>query len=319
MKIKFWGVRGSTPTPERRNSSYGGNTTCLEIRLENGTIIILDCGSGLRGLGNSLRREFGEQSVHAYIFLTHFHWDHIQGIPFFAPLYREENSFVFFAVNRQETELKGAVVGQLTNPYFPVDMSILRSTKHFYDLGFEPIGINGAVIRPAPLFHPQECVGYRVEADGGIFVLATDTEPGSAFHDRSVRELAQNADVLVYDTQYPPEQLAWEKKGWGHSSWLEGTRIAKECNVKQLVLFHHDPDHDDAMVDSLVEDARKEFPNSNGAAEGVEIWLTGSQTKIADWELPPGKRYGCKTALALHGRNDPNVSFRILAQGASRG
>ena len=282
MKIKFWGVRGSTPTPERRNSGYGGNTTCLEIRLDNGTIIILDCGSGLRGLGNSLMREFGEQSLHAYVFLTHFHWDHIQGIPFFVPLYQRENSFFFHAVHRKETELKGIIEGQLTSPYFPVDVSILRSTKHFYDLEFEPININGAVIRPAPLFHPQDCAGFRIEADGGVFVLATDTEPGSAFHDRSVRELAQNADVLVYDTQYTPEQMAGEKKGWGHSSWLEGTRIVKECNVKHLILFHHDPDHDDAMVDALVADARKEFKNSSGAAEGVEIRLTGTETRIGD-------------------------------------
>jgi phosphoribosyl 1,2-cyclic phosphodiesterase len=282
MRIKFWGVRGSTPTPERRNSGYGGNTTCLEIRLENGTILILDCGSGLRGLGNSLTREFGEQSLHAYIFLTHFHWDHIQGIPFFVPLYRKENSFFFHAVNRQETELKAIIEGQLTSPYFPVDVSILRSTKHFYDLGFEPIEINGAVIRPAPLFHPQGCVAYRVEGDGGVFVLATDTEPGSPVHDRSLRELARDADVLVYDAQYTPEQLAVEKKGWGHSSWLEGTRIAKESNIKHLVLFHHDPDHEDAFVDGLVENARQEFKNTIGAAEGVEIRLSGSETKIVD-------------------------------------
>lgn len=282
MRIKFWGVRGSTPTPERRNSGYGGNTTCLEIRLENGTIIILDCGSGLRALGNSLLREFGEESFHAYFFLTHFHWDHIQGIPFFVPLYRKENSFFFHAVKRQETELKGVIEGQLASPYFPVDVTILRSTKHFYDLEFEPINVNGAVIRSGPLYHPQECVGYRVEADGGVFVLATDTEPGSPVHDRSVRELAQDADVLVYDAQYTPEQLAGEKKGWGHSTWLEGTRIAKESNVKHLVLFHHDPEHDDAMVDSLVEDARKEFKNSIGAAEGVEICLTGLETRIVD-------------------------------------
>jgi len=285
MRIKFWGVRGSTPTPERRNSGYGGNTTCLEIRLENGTILILDCGSGLRGLGNSLTREFGEQSLHAYIFLTHFHWDHIQGIPFFVPLYRKENAFFFHAVNRQETELKQIIEGQLTSPYFPVDVSILRSTKHFYDLGFEPIDINGAKIRPAPLFHPQGCVAYRVEADGGVFVLATDTEPGSPVHDRSLRELARDADVLVYDAPYTPEQLAGEKKGWGHSSWLEGTRIAKESNVKHLVLFHHDPDHEDAFVDSLVENARKEFKNTIGAAEGVEIRLSGSETKIVDLGL----------------------------------
>lgn len=273
MRIKFWGVRGSTPTPERRNSRYGGNTTCLEVRLANGTLIILDCGSGLRGLGKSLQREYAERPIHGYVFLTHFHWDHIQGIPFFLPLYKKGNVFLFHSVLRKGLELKGAVEGQMVNPYFPVDMTVMGSLRHFYDLDEHSINLNGAIISSAPLFHPQECVGYRIEADGGVFVLATDTEPGSAYHDRSVRELARGADVLVYDAQYTPEQLQGEKKGWGHSSWLEGVNIARECGVKRLILFHHDPDSDDAFVDGLVERAQQEFPNVTGATEGMEINL----------------------------------------------
>jgi phosphoribosyl 1,2-cyclic phosphodiesterase len=273
MRVKFWGVRGSTPTPERRNSRYGGNTTCIEARLANGTLVILDCGSGIRGLGKSLLREFGERPIHAYVFLTHFHWDHIQGIPFFLPLYRKGNVFLFHSVLRKGLELKGAVEGQMVNPYFPVDMSVMGSTRHFYDLDEHPINLNGAIISSAPLNHPGECVAYRVDADGASFVLATDTEPGSAFHDRSVRDIAQGADVLVYDGQYTPEQLIGEKKGWGHSSWLEGTRIVQECGVKRLVLTHHDPDHDDLFVDGLVEKARQEFPQVSGATEGMVIDL----------------------------------------------
>jgi ribonuclease BN (tRNA processing enzyme) len=130
------------------------------------------------------------------------------------------------------------------------------------------------------LYHPQEAVAFRIEADGGVFVLATDTEPGSPFHDRALREAARNADVLVYDSQYTPEQLKHERKGWGHSSWLEGTRIANECNVKNLLLFHHDPDHDDALVDDLVEKARKEFTSTIGAAEGMALIIRNSQTWI---------------------------------------
>ncbi|MGA2630170.1 MAG: MBL fold metallo-hydrolase [Terriglobia bacterium] len=283
MRIKFWGVRGSTPTPERRNSRYGGNTCCVEIRLANGTIVILDCGSGLRSLGKSLMREYGEHPIHGYVFMTHFHWDHIQGIPFFGPLYRKGNVFLFHSVLRKGLELRAAVEGQMVNPYFPVDMSAMGGIRHFFDLDERPIDLNGAIISSAPLNHPQECVGYRVDADGASFVFATDTEPGSPFHDRSVRDLAKGADVLVYDAQYTPEQLQAEKKGWGHSSWLEGTRIAKEVGVKQLILFHHDPDNDDAYVDGLAERARQEFTHVVGAAEGLEIELPGGLIEEASF------------------------------------
>jgi hypothetical protein len=152
-------------------------------------------------------------------------------------------------------------------------MTILHSARHFHDLDYAPIEIDGAVIRSAPLNHPQEAVAYRIEADGAAFVLATDTEPGSSFHDDALRKLAQGADVLVYDAQYRPEQLKQEKKGWGHSSWLEGSRIAKECGINHLFLFHHDPDHADTVVDGLVHSARREFPNTDGAAEGTELQL----------------------------------------------
>jgi phosphoribosyl 1,2-cyclic phosphodiesterase len=324
MRIKFWGVRGSTPTPERRNSRYGGNTACVEVRLANGTLIILDCGSGLRGLGKSLLREFGERPIHAFVFLTHFHWDHIQGIPFFLPLYKKGNSFLFHSVCRKGVELRSAVVGQMMNPYFPVDMSAMGAVRHFYDLDESPIHLNGATIRSAPLNHPQECVGYRIEADGGVFVLATDTEPGSAFHDRSVRELAQGAEVLVYDAQYTPEQLGGEKKGWGHSSWLEGTRIARECGVKRLILFHHDPDNDDAFVDGLVEKAQQEFPSVHGASEGAEIKLPQGVMTSAEVAEASNRRRERRYLLELPVRvgwrdsNGHTLEAQGVAQDVSR-
>lgn len=303
MKIKFWGVRGSTPTPERRNSRYGGNSPCIEVRLANGTVIILDCGSGLRGLGKSLLREFEERPIHAYIFVTHFHWDHIQGIPFFLPLYKKGNTFLFHSVMRKGLELQGAIEGQMANPYFPVDMGVMGATRHFYDLDEHPISVNGAIISSAPLNHPQECVGYRVEADGAVFVLATDTEPGSPKHDRAVRRLAKGADVFVYDSQYTPEQLQGEKKGWGHSSWLEGANIAREVGAKRLVLFHHDPDNDDVFVDGLVERAQQEFPAVCGASEELEIDLPEGDFRRANLvdasERRVGRRYQIELPLRV--------------------
>jgi ribonuclease BN (tRNA processing enzyme) len=161
-------------------------------------------------------------------------------------------------------------------------MSAMGAKRNFLGLGQAPVNINGAVISSAPLNHPQGCVGYRIEADGGVFVLATDTEPGSPFHDRAVRTLAQDADLLLYDSQYTPQQWEGEKKGWGHSTWQEGVRIAQERGVRRLVLFHHDPDSDDACVDSLVARARKEFPNTTGAAEGLEFQInTAGATEVS--------------------------------------
>ena len=281
MRVKLWGARGSTPTPERRNARYGGNTACIEVRLADDTLIILDSGSGLRGLGKSLLGEYGDRPIQAYIFLTHFHWDHIQGIPFFLPLYRKGNTFLFHAVRRQGSELQATIEGQMANPYFPVNMSAMGAVRHFFELQGGPIKVSEAILSSAPLNHPQGCVAYRIDADGASFVLATDTEPGSPIHDRNVRELAHGADVLVYDAQYTPEQLANDKKGWGHSSWAEGVRIAQDCGVKQLLLFHHDPDSDDAYVDTLVNKARQEFACTHGAAEGMEMDLSSEDILIA--------------------------------------
>jgi phosphoribosyl 1,2-cyclic phosphodiesterase len=225
-------------------------------------------------LGKNLLREFGYRPILGYIFLTHFHWDHIQGIPFFLPLYKKDNFFLFHAAERKGREIRAAIEGQMSNPYFPVSMDAMQATRHFFDIGSSPIDINGAIITAGPLYHPQGSVGYRVEADGGVFTLATDTEPGSPVHDRSVRKLAEGADVIIYDAQYTPEELQREKKGWGHSSWQEGVRIAQQCDVKHLLLSHHDPDSDDTFIDGLVARARQEYSNVAAAAEGMKVDLS---------------------------------------------
>jgi hypothetical protein len=174
---------------------------------------------------------------------------------------------------RTGSGLKDTIEGQMANPYFPVNMETMGALRHFYNIDEQPIKVSSATLRFAPLNHPQGCVGYRIEAEGGVFVLATDNEPGSPIHDQGLRDLARDADVMVYDAQYTPEQLAGEKKGWGHSTWLEGVHIAEECKVKNLILFHHDPDSDDDYVDGLVLKARQEFSNLWGANEGLTIHL----------------------------------------------
>ena len=273
MRIKFWGVRGSTPTPQAENLRYGGNTPCLEFRSDSGALLIVDCGSGLRMLGKALAKEFGEKPIHADVLLTHYHWDHIQGLPFFSPLYQKSNEFHFHSFRLPGASLEEVLEGQMTDPYFPVDMNTMLASRKFTEIRESPFEIRDFVVHAKHINHPQGCLSFRIENSGKVVAYATDNEPGDAASDRNVRELARGAELLIYDSQYSRDQLGSVKKGWGHSSWEEGVSVCEEVGVKQFILFHHDPDSDDDAVDRLQEIARKRFANSRAAFEGLEIIL----------------------------------------------
>ena len=273
MRVKFWGVRGSTPTPQPENLRYGGNTPCLEIRSDGGSLLIVDCGSGLRMLGKSLAKEFGNRPIHAHVLLSHYHWDHIQGLPFFAPLYLKTNQFHFHSFNLPSATLEDALEGQMTEPYFPVNMSAMLAQRSYSEMESGPLVLDDFTVHARRINHPQGCLSFRIENNGKAVVYATDNEPGAPDYDCGIRELARGADVLVYDAQYSQDQLGSEKKGWGHSSWEEGVRVCLDAGVKEFILFHHDPDSDDQTIDRLQETARTRFANSRAAFEGMEITL----------------------------------------------
>jgi len=263
LKLAFWGVRGSTPTPRIENLALGGNTSCLEVRTGAGDVLVFDAGTGITPLGwHLVEKKDGPLDIK--IFMTHFHWDHIQGIPFFQPLYSVENKVTFFSFeNRAESMLKG----QMTEPYFPVSFDFLPAQLEFYPIEHCPFNISGVEISPFPMNHPQGATGYRIESEGEAFVYASDHEHGNSHLDASVRDHAANAKVLVYDAQYTPHE--YEKRvGWGHSTWLEAARVATESQVDQLVLFHHDPSHTDSMMMDIVREARHHFPKVQAASEG---------------------------------------------------
>jgi phosphoribosyl 1,2-cyclic phosphodiesterase len=269
MRIKFWGVRGSTPAPQPENMRYGGNTSCVEVRLGD-DLYIFDCGTGFRVLGQALRREFDGRPVSAHIFVSHFHWDHIQGIPFFGPLYdSRENRFQFHCSSRTRN-LKRVLEEQMAAPYFPVGLTEMQSQQNFYDLGEGRTQLGDVTLQTMWLNHPQGCMGFRLETKEGVMVYATDNEPGDALFDKNVRKLAAGADVLIYDAQYLPEEYEG-KRGWGHSHWREAINVVTESGAKELVLFHHDPDHDDACIDQVVKEARDYYPRLRAAAEGMQI------------------------------------------------
>jgi phosphoribosyl 1,2-cyclic phosphodiesterase len=273
MRVRFWGVRGSTPTPQQENLRYGGNTPCVELRSDGGSLLIIDCGTGLRMLGKALVKEFGSQPIRAHVLLSHYHWDHIQGLPFFVPLYQRANQFHFHSFHLPQASLEEALQGQMTDPYFPVSMSAMLALRTFSEIKPGPFKLDDFTILARRLNHPQGCLAFRVENAGKAVVYATDNEPGASEFDRGLRELARGADVLVYDAQYSQEELGRDRKGWGHSSWEEGVRICEDAGVKQFILFHHDPDSDDKAIDRLQEIARARFPNSRAAFEGMEIVL----------------------------------------------
>lgn len=273
MRVKFWGVRGSTPTPQAENLRYGGNTSCVEVRIAD-SIYVFDCGTGFRTLGHELLRQSAGNPIFAHIFVSHFHWDHIQGIPFFAPLYSSPDNHFMFHCSSRTRGLQQVMQEQMAAPYFPVDMSEMKAHRDFFDIeqGRVPMDQH-LTVQCMWLNHPQGCMGFRLETKAGIVVYATDNEPGDPAFDKNVRTLAAGADILIYDAQYLPEEYQARKRGWGHSHWREAVNIVMESGAKELILFHHDPDHDDGCIDKIVEQARDYYPRVRAAAEGMELQL----------------------------------------------
>jgi phosphoribosyl 1,2-cyclic phosphodiesterase len=288
MHVKFWGVRGSTPTPQPENMRYGGNTSCVEVRI-NGHIYVFDCGTGFRNLGKSLSAEFRDKPMFAHIFLSHFHWDHIQGIPFFSPLYDNAESRFNFHSSTRNRGLRRAVEEQMTDPYFPVDMNEMAAHRSFFDIEEGKLELDDCTIYTSWLNHPQGCLGFRIESADGVLVYATDNEPGDPKFDKHVRKLAEGADVLIYDAQYLPEQYFAKKQGWGHSHWREAVNVVMESGAQELVLFHHDPDSSDAQIDSIVKYARAYYPFVRAAGEGMELQVCKGKPTITTAQLAVGR------------------------------
>ncbi len=273
MFIRFWGARGSICTPGIETVKYGGNTSCVEVRCGK-EIFILDAGSGIRNLGDKL---LSEKPQHLNILFSHFHWDHIQGFPFFAPVFNSKYSITLIGESKMNFTLEQLFTAQLMFPYFPLSLYDLNASISFNEISKnDNIKKKDVTIKLARLNHPGGCIGYRIEYGGNSIVYATDTEHFSCI-DTSLVKLSLNADVLVYDCNYTDDEYSGKtgppRTNWGHSTWTQGVKVAKAAKVKQFILFHHDPSHDDKFVEKLEKDARNEFKNSHAAYEGMEIIL----------------------------------------------
>jgi phosphoribosyl 1,2-cyclic phosphodiesterase len=278
MKIKVWGCRGSIPSPGEATSRYGGNTTCVEIRLADGTLIVIDAGSGIRGLGQVLTREGKGGSL--YLLLTHAHWDHLQGFPFFLPTYKDSYTLQVWGGPQARATLRGFLAHQLDPPFFPVDFTDLAARMRFLKPSSSGLSIGKSRIEPIPLSHPNGGFGFRFREDGRTFVFLTDNELG---HDHpgglasaAYAEACRDADLLFHDAQYTPEQYRITQ-GWGHSTFQEATALALAARVRRLGIFHHDPQHTDSQLDRLVRGCRDQLSRERGrvecfgVAEGMEI------------------------------------------------
>jgi phosphoribosyl 1,2-cyclic phosphodiesterase len=312
-KLRFWGVRGSTPTVDKATWRYGGNTACVELTTPAGVRVILDCGTGLRMLGRHLESSPDSEKIEPHIFVTHYHWDHIQGIPFFSPLYAEQNRLHFYSFRSEylgADSLKRVFEAQMAHPYFPVDLSAMSARREFVEVnGGDHFQVPGARVTARWLHHPQGCLGFRFETSAGTIVYATDNEPGNPKLDQSLLELAAGADIFINDAQFSPEVLATSRKGWGHSSWLEGVKIAREAGVKNLVLFHHDPDSTDKMVDATLREARGKFENVWAAAEGMVMTLGQENLEVVIPSVREGLRRDANFRARVTGLTDSGHAF----------
>jgi phosphoribosyl 1,2-cyclic phosphodiesterase len=272
--LLFRGVRGSIPTPSPEHAGIGGNTPCVQIlsdpdaARESEELLILDAGTGIRALGREIAaRQHPPREIH--IFLTHFHWDHLQGLPYFPPIFSAHTHLVFHSAHPPD-QLRAVLTAQMQDPYFPVLFDQLASRMEFRTIGSEPQRFGSLTIEAFPLFHPQGSVGFRVIHPKKTAIYATDYEHSDPESHRDLIAIAQEADLLVYDAQYTPAEYE-SRQGWGHSTWLEATRVAQQAGVKTLVLFHHDPDRDDQAIHKIEEEARKLFPSTFAAYEGLVL------------------------------------------------
>jgi len=267
--VRFWGVRGSLACPGSGTVRYGGNTSCLEIRCGD-YFLIFDAGTGIRRLGEQL---MAEVPIDAHIYFTHSHFDHICGLPFFAPLFVPENRIQMAAGHLlPEYTLEKVLCEMMIAPLFPIPPDVFQADITYSDFNvgqtLEPCP--GLAVRTGPLNHPNRATGYRVEFDGKSICYLTDTEHPENGRDEAIVDLIRGADLVIYDSMYTDDEYP-KYKGYGHSTWQEGVRLVEAAQAKTLVIFHHEPSHEDDFMDGIAKEAEALRPGTIVAKEGMML------------------------------------------------
>ena len=271
-RIKFYGVRGAISVSGKEYQEFGGDTTCVLIEGPRNTII-LDAGTGIRTLGKELRDDphLGIDQT-CFIAFSHFHWDHIQGLPFFRPAYDPRRTFTISAIGRERygKDLRSIFETQMQKDFFPVHFDDMGATIKFLQSPANVFFVEQLIAQAIKHNHPGGAYSYRIQdPDGKVVVFCTDIEHGDGI-DTQIVDLARNADVLIHEGQYTPEELE-KKRGWGHSSWEQAVEVAKLAKVKRLVITHHDPDHDDNFLHDIERQCQARFPDTVLARQYMEI------------------------------------------------
>jgi len=276
-RLKFWGVRGSIPTPGPGTVRHGGNTSCVEVR-HGDDIIILDAGTGLRALGSALLAEFKNRPLNLTLLVTHTHWDHIQGLPFFAPIYNPRCRLRILGAPGTRDSLVSALTGQMESTYFPVPFAKVPGNIEIEEIQDFNFNIGAVQVRAQRSNHPGLCFGYRLFSPDSLIVYFPDSEPRAGGEDKEMLEFIRDADVLILDSQYDAAEYQTHV-GWGHGCLDDSVALALKAGVRRLCLFHHDPDHDDKKIDGFLRRARrivakrKSKMKVDAAREGMTIEL----------------------------------------------
>ena len=261
IDLTFWGVRGTLPVSGKKFLKYGGNTSCVTLEIPRQQFFIFDCGSGIKNLGDWFLAQ-NRKGINAKIFISHPHWDHINAIPFFTPLYMQGNEFEVLGANQGDITMREIVSAQMEGVYFPITLSQFAARVYFNDLEEESLTVSGIDVQTKLLSHPGKCLGYRINYNGRSICYITDNEMYvetseyfNPHYEKRLAEFVEGADVLITDTTYTDEEYL-TKEGWGHSCISKVVNLADTAKVKTLYLFHHDPDQFDDDIDRKLDTAR---------------------------------------------------------------